>query len=271
MPWAPASQQCRPVPRAGPRGLRLVEGGDRSFPLRRDSVQRRLLALADVLSATLALWLVLTIPGSGDAPGLAMLAAIPLLVLIFKMAGLYDRDQLRIVHSTLDELPLLLQLTGLYVLGVTILQSVAVQGTLGGAQIAALWAVTLLADRRRPHARPLRRRPRDAGRALPRHRRPRPRRADPREARQQRRPHHGRGDVPARGRRRQRLPGRAQHAPDRRRARRPPDRHRPDDDRLARDRRPDPRSPSRPARRSACCRGCSRSSAPPSSSRTSTA
>jgi exopolysaccharide biosynthesis polyprenyl glycosylphosphotransferase len=129
----------------GPRGLRLVEGGDRSFPLRRDSVQRRLLALADVLSAVVALWLVLTIPGSGDAPGLAMLAAIPLLVLIFKMAGLYDRDQLRIVHSTLDELPLLLQLTGLYVLGVTILQSVAVQGSLGGAQIAALWAVTLLA------------------------------------------------------------------------------------------------------------------------------
>ena len=60
----------------------------------------------------------------------------PLIVLVFKIAGLYDRDQLRIVHSTLDEAPTLLQLTGLYVLSVTILQSVMVDGTLGGDQIA---------------------------------------------------------------------------------------------------------------------------------------
>ena len=46
---------------------------------------------------------------------------------------------MRIVHSTLDEVPALLQLTGLYALGVTILHSVALTGTLGGDQIAALW------------------------------------------------------------------------------------------------------------------------------------
>jgi exopolysaccharide biosynthesis polyprenyl glycosylphosphotransferase len=129
------------------RRFRLVEGGDRavSSPLRRESLQRRLLAIADVVAAAAALWLVLTLPRSGDEPGLAIVAGIPLVVLVFKIAGLYDRDQLRLVHSTLDEAPTLLQLTGLYVLSVTILQSVVVHGTLGGEQIAALWLASFLA------------------------------------------------------------------------------------------------------------------------------
>ena len=38
-------------------------------------------------------------------------AGASMVVLLFKMAGLYDRDDLRLVHSTLDEVPLLLQLT----------------------------------------------------------------------------------------------------------------------------------------------------------------
>ena len=63
----------------------------------------------------------------------------PLLVVLFKIAGLYDRDELRLVHSTLDELPLLIQLTGLFALCVTIVQSCSVDATLGGWQIAALW------------------------------------------------------------------------------------------------------------------------------------
>jgi exopolysaccharide biosynthesis polyprenyl glycosylphosphotransferase len=104
----------------------------------REALHRRLLGIADVLAAALALFLVLTVLGD-DQPALAALLATPLVVVIFKIAGLYDRDDLRLVHSTLDEVPLLLQLTGLFALGVTILQSVLVKGTLGGGQIAALW------------------------------------------------------------------------------------------------------------------------------------
>jgi exopolysaccharide biosynthesis polyprenyl glycosylphosphotransferase len=130
------------------RRFRLIEGGEGWLPStqRREAVQRRLLAAGDVLAATLALWLVLTLPGSGDqfAP-LLVLAGMPLVVLVFKIAGLYDRDPLRIAHSTLDEAPTLLQLTGLYVLSVTILQSVVVKGTLGGDQILALWAASFVA------------------------------------------------------------------------------------------------------------------------------
>ena len=115
------------MPRAPRAVSALVEGGENWVPTtqRREAIQRRLLAAGDVIAATLALWLVLTLPGTGDQPALLVLAGMPLVVLVFKIAGLYDRDPLRISHSTLDEAPMLLQLTGLYVLSVTILQSAA--------------------------------------------------------------------------------------------------------------------------------------------------
>jgi exopolysaccharide biosynthesis polyprenyl glycosylphosphotransferase len=133
-----------------PRRQRLVdaEGAPLSL-LRRESLHRRLLGAADVLAATLALVLVLTLLGH-DQLGLATLAGMPLVVVLFKIAGLYDRDQMRLVHSTLDEAPLLAQLTGLYALSVTILQPLLMEGNLGRDQIAALWFcsfVTILGGR----------------------------------------------------------------------------------------------------------------------------
>src|SRR5215211_3484318 len=72
------------------RRFRLIEGGEGWLPStqRREAVQRRLLAAGDVLAATLALWLVLTLPGTGDQPALLVLAGMPLVVLVFKLAGL---------------------------------------------------------------------------------------------------------------------------------------------------------------------------------------
>jgi exopolysaccharide biosynthesis polyprenyl glycosylphosphotransferase len=129
-----------------PGRLRLVETGTRTIPPRlgRESVQRRLLGAADLLAATGALVLVLSLAG-GAGIGLAALASVPLVVLLFKVAGIYDHDQLRLVHSTLDEAPVLAQLTGLYALGVTILQPIILVGTLGGDQIAELWLATFIA------------------------------------------------------------------------------------------------------------------------------
>jgi exopolysaccharide biosynthesis polyprenyl glycosylphosphotransferase len=124
------------------RPLGLVENDDSALPsvFERESVHRRLLAGADMLAASLALILVLMFLGDAR-PALPALAGIPLVVVLFKIAGLYDRDQLRIVHSTLDELPLLAQLAGLYALSVTILEPILLQGTLDGLQIALLWLV----------------------------------------------------------------------------------------------------------------------------------
>ena len=114
---------------------------DRGVPpsvLRRESLQRRLLGIADILAVTLTLILVLNVIG-GDHAALLLLASMPFVVVPFKVAGLYDRDDLRLVHSTLDEVPMLMQLTALFALSVTILQSVVVNGSLGGDQILGLW------------------------------------------------------------------------------------------------------------------------------------
>ena len=54
-------------------------------------------AAADVLSASLALLVVLSCSGRRASRGSAALAGLPLVVLLFKIAGLYDRDQLRLV------------------------------------------------------------------------------------------------------------------------------------------------------------------------------
>ena len=61
------------------------------------------------------------------------------MLFLFKSAGLYDRDELRLVHSTLEEVPVLLGFTGLFALGITILEPSLLGVPLGGARVAALW------------------------------------------------------------------------------------------------------------------------------------
>jgi exopolysaccharide biosynthesis polyprenyl glycosylphosphotransferase len=128
------------------RRFRQIDGDQRSLPglLRRESLHRRLLCAADILAATLALGIVMTLVGAGSA-GALTLACISLIVVPFKLAGLYDRDQLRVVQSTLDETPLLLQLTGLYALIVSIVQPTLLTSTLEPAEIGVLWAATFAA------------------------------------------------------------------------------------------------------------------------------
>jgi exopolysaccharide biosynthesis polyprenyl glycosylphosphotransferase len=106
---------------------------------RREALHRRLLGLFDVTGASLVLLLVLGLTRT-DHAAIASIGGPALLVVLFKVAGLYDRDEVRLVHSTLDELPLLFQLTGLFALCVTIVQSAAVEAALSGWQIATLWA-----------------------------------------------------------------------------------------------------------------------------------
>jgi exopolysaccharide biosynthesis polyprenyl glycosylphosphotransferase len=111
---------------------------------RREALHRRMLGAFDVAAASLVLTLVLGMTGPAHAV-VAGLAGVLLLLVLFKVAGLYDRDELRLVHSTLDELPVLVQLTGLYALCVTIVQSLGLQVTLSGLTIAMLWVGTCVA------------------------------------------------------------------------------------------------------------------------------
>jgi exopolysaccharide biosynthesis polyprenyl glycosylphosphotransferase len=104
----------------------------------RASLNRRLLAVGDVAAASVALVVLLNVFGQRRVAALAF-AGIALLLFLFKVSGLYDRDELRLVHSTLDEVPLLVQLTGLFALGLAILQSMVLAGSLSATRIAALW------------------------------------------------------------------------------------------------------------------------------------
>ena len=111
---------------------------------RRESLHRRMLGMFDVAGAALALFVILALTGNRTA-ALCALAGVPLLVVLLKIAGLYDRDELRLVHSTLDEVPVLLELTGLFALCVTILHAVVAHGAPSGPEIAGLWLGTFAA------------------------------------------------------------------------------------------------------------------------------
>jgi exopolysaccharide biosynthesis polyprenyl glycosylphosphotransferase len=126
--------------------LGLVEGdGQPSAALVwREAVHRRMLVVADMTSTALALALALTIVGQQEVAFPAAAGA-ALVVFLFKVAGLYDRDDLRLVHSTLDEVPVLAQLTGLFALGLAILQALLFATPLLGDQIAVLWTAAFAA------------------------------------------------------------------------------------------------------------------------------
>jgi exopolysaccharide biosynthesis polyprenyl glycosylphosphotransferase len=83
----------------------------RLAPLRRHSLQRRTLALADMLAVVVTYVFVSTVVHSDvtRTGRLALLAGLPFFLLLNKLLGLYDRDADVINKSTLDELPRLLQ------------------------------------------------------------------------------------------------------------------------------------------------------------------
>jgi exopolysaccharide biosynthesis polyprenyl glycosylphosphotransferase len=72
-----------------------------------DASVRRLLAAGDAAAVLIALVLALTLPILPHThPKLLWgLAAVPLMIVLFKLYGLYDRDVKRINHSTVDDIP----------------------------------------------------------------------------------------------------------------------------------------------------------------------
>jgi FlaA1/EpsC-like NDP-sugar epimerase len=91
------------------------EIGQRSAVARgaRDGALRRLLAAGDAVSVLIALAIALQIsPMAAGGHSLVWgLVVIPLMLVLFKLYGLYDRDVKRIGRSTVDDLPHLLHAT----------------------------------------------------------------------------------------------------------------------------------------------------------------
>ena len=106
----------------------------------RDRFFRRMLAYGDVCAALLALALSVTILGD-DRIAPLMLLGMPLVVVVAKVIGLYDRDELLIRKSTLDEAPLLFQLATVFTLVAWLLDAPLIDGELGKTQVLFLWVV----------------------------------------------------------------------------------------------------------------------------------
>src|SRR5215211_594480 len=107
---------------------------------RRDTYYRRALGLADLLSAVLALTVAVQAADDNHLRLWAILA-VPLVVLVSKVAGLYDRDELLLSKTTLDEAPKLFQAATLYTLLIWLCEPVVVDAGLAHLQVLGLWGL----------------------------------------------------------------------------------------------------------------------------------
>ncbi len=110
-------------------------------PVFRDAVFRWLLAIADLVAAALALGLITLASGHGIPT--ASIVSIPLIVVIAKMTGRYDHDDVVLRKSTLDEIPSLLTLAGAFALMWSVIAFLSGdQLHLRGGGFALLWIAT---------------------------------------------------------------------------------------------------------------------------------
>jgi exopolysaccharide biosynthesis polyprenyl glycosylphosphotransferase len=116
----------------------IFEAPSGTTVLRRDRVYRLALVAADLVAAVLAMEIAVTALGD-DRLRLPALVAAVIVVPISKVIGLYDRDDLVLRKSTLDESPALFQLATLYALGFWLLAGTLVTGRLGNDQVLGLW------------------------------------------------------------------------------------------------------------------------------------
>jgi exopolysaccharide biosynthesis polyprenyl glycosylphosphotransferase len=133
----PEPREAAPAPTG--RDEQLVAERWRSATVTaRDSIYRRLLALADVLAAAATLILVVPVLGD-DHLRLAAIGVVPLVIGVSKIVGLYDRDPLVLHKSTLDEAPSLFRVATFYTFVFWLAQDVIVNGYFGRDQLLTLW------------------------------------------------------------------------------------------------------------------------------------
>jgi exopolysaccharide biosynthesis polyprenyl glycosylphosphotransferase len=118
----------------------LVEAEARPIVLGRDRAFRRGLAYADSWAAAIAVILAIGLLGDDDRLKPIGLVVLPLVVITCKLMGLYDRDELVVRKTTLEEAPTLFGLATLYTLLIWLLDPLIVNGELGRKQVIGLWA-----------------------------------------------------------------------------------------------------------------------------------
>jgi exopolysaccharide biosynthesis polyprenyl glycosylphosphotransferase len=127
-----------PAPTSGDPLLSPPTSAIRIRRLRRDSTYRRSLAIADALAAAAAIVVSLPVAGAPGA-GLILLVTVPLIVLINKLAGSYEREETLVRKTTLDEAPSLFQLATLYSLIVWLTHGFIVSGHRRLSELLIMW------------------------------------------------------------------------------------------------------------------------------------
>jgi exopolysaccharide biosynthesis polyprenyl glycosylphosphotransferase len=104
----------------------------------RETVTRLVLVAADAVAAIVTLVLVAVLTAHPSA--LKLIAIAPAIVVLKKLAGAYDRDGAVIGKSTLDELPKLLQISGLFTLLVWLWDTAVADSDYAATAVIGLWA-----------------------------------------------------------------------------------------------------------------------------------
>jgi exopolysaccharide biosynthesis polyprenyl glycosylphosphotransferase len=110
----------------------------------REGRYRRALAIADAVACVAALSLVVSWVAHAGLQAW-VLAAGPLAVLVNKIGGLYERDELVLTKSTLDEAPALLKISGLFALIVFLAQNRLLTVAMNPEIVFTLWTTTFIA------------------------------------------------------------------------------------------------------------------------------
>jgi exopolysaccharide biosynthesis polyprenyl glycosylphosphotransferase len=126
-----------PVWEVAPQGQ--LEFGPRPAVALRDAVLRRGLVGVDILAAFAALAGVTGLIDPGRVHmRLAVVVAVPFLLIVAKIIGLYDRDPHLLRKTTIDETPSILYLSVVYALGAWFGEALLIHGSLARPQILGL-------------------------------------------------------------------------------------------------------------------------------------
>ena len=133
---------AQPVRRPAPQTV--TEGAATGEVNVREGLFRRTLAVADAFAAFVALTLVVVWDAGAELQPWVLLA-MPIAVVVSKVGGLYERDELVLKKTTLDEAPALLQITGLFALIVFLGQNIFVHAGMTPPLVAELWLASFFA------------------------------------------------------------------------------------------------------------------------------
>ena len=142
-PWRSGrTRPGRPQPRSRMRSMEEVTGfpdePSDAFGTSRDTLFRRVLAGVDLAAAAISLVISLVVIGGETLSFWPALACIPLLTLVNKALGLYDRDENLLRKTTLDEAPRVLTVASFYAFCIWLAAPLLVHGHLGRGPVVEL-------------------------------------------------------------------------------------------------------------------------------------